>query len=90
MGLDKVLTDVDALAECVPNWLATPGMGTDKLAEFYNHPGKRATDLRALRSAHYHRRIAMDSTWRWRIHRSLLHGKWRLSAAFKALTYHGK
>lgn len=86
MGLDKVLTDVDALAECVPQWWATPGMGAAKLADFYNHARKRAMDLRALRSAHYHRRIAMDPALRWRAHRTLLHLKWRLTGAIRTFT----
>ncbi len=72
MGLDKVLTDVDVLAECVPTWLATPGMGTAKLAGFYNHPRKLAADLQALHRAVYQRRAATDLSLRWRIHRSLL------------------
>ena len=90
MGLAKVLTDVDALAECVPGWFATAGMGSTKLADFYNHPRKLATDTRALRSAHHHRQIAMDPTLRWRIHRSLLHLKWRLSGAFRTLAHFGR
>jgi 2-polyprenyl-6-methoxyphenol hydroxylase-like FAD-dependent oxidoreductase len=72
MGLDKILTDVDVLSECLPHWLATPGMGTGKVADFYNHPRKLATDSRALHRAHYQRLAATDTSWRWRIHRFLL------------------
>jgi len=72
MGLDKVLIDVDVLSECVQLWLATPGMGTEKLADFYNHPLKLATDLQALHRARYQRQAATDPSLRWRIYRLLL------------------
>lgn len=85
MGLDKILTDVDALAECVPRWLATPGMGADKLADFYNHPRKVATDLRALQSANRHRWAAINPSLRWRIYRFLLHHKWQIQSAVESL-----
>jgi 2-polyprenyl-6-methoxyphenol hydroxylase-like FAD-dependent oxidoreductase len=78
MGLDKVLTDVDVLSECVPHWLATPGMSTDKLAGFYKHPRKLALDSQALQRAQHHRRVAVDQSLRWRIHRFLLHTKWQV------------
>jgi hypothetical protein len=58
MGLDKILTDVDVLSERVPDWLSTPGMGCGKLADFYNHPSKLATDSRAL-----HRKRRINSLW---------------------------
>jgi 2-polyprenyl-6-methoxyphenol hydroxylase-like FAD-dependent oxidoreductase len=85
LGLDKILTDVDVLSTCVSRWLATPGMGADKLADFYNHPRKVATDSRALQRAHHHRSAAIDSSLRWRIHRVLLHFKWRFEAAVEGL-----
>lgn len=85
LGLDKILTDVDVLSMCVSRWLATPGMGADKLADFYNHPRKLATDSRALQRAHNHRSAAIDPSLRWRIYRFLLHFKWRFSASVQAL-----
>jgi len=78
MGLDKVLTDVDAVSECIPRWLATPGMSADKLADFYQHPRKLAMDSLALQRSQDHRRLAMDPSLRWRVHRVLLHLKWQL------------
>jgi 2-polyprenyl-6-methoxyphenol hydroxylase-like FAD-dependent oxidoreductase len=78
MGMDKVLTDVDVLAECLPRWLATPGMSADKLADFYRHPRKLAMDSLALQRSQDHRRLAIDPSLRWRIHRFLLHAKWKL------------
>ena len=85
LGLDKILTDVDVLSTWVSRWLATPGMGADKTADFYNDPRKLATDWRALQRAHHHRSAAIDSSLRWRIHRFLLHFKWRLEAAVEGL-----
>jgi 2-polyprenyl-6-methoxyphenol hydroxylase-like FAD-dependent oxidoreductase len=78
MGLDKVLTDVDVLSERIPVWLASPGMGADKLDDFYQHPRKLASDAEALDRARDHRRVAIDKSLRWRVHRSLLHAKWRM------------
>ncbi len=78
LGMDKVLTDVDALSECLPGWLATPGMSAAKMAEFYQHPRKLAVDSLALQRSQDHRRLAMDPSLRWRIHRVLLHLKWRM------------
>jgi 2-polyprenyl-6-methoxyphenol hydroxylase-like FAD-dependent oxidoreductase len=80
MGLDKVLTDVDVLAECVPQWLATPGMSAEKMAGFYQHPRKLGMDGRALQRAQEHRRVVVDPSLRWRVHRFLLHTKWQMLA----------
>ena len=82
MGLDKVLTDVDVLSECIPAWLATSGMSADKLSEFYKHPRKLALDSRALKRAQDHRNLSVGRSLRWRIHRSLLHTKWRMLGSF--------
>lgn len=78
MGMDKVLTDVDVLAECLPRWFETPGMDAGKLADFYQHPRKLAVDSLALQRSQDHRRLVMDPSLRWRIHRFLLHLKWQL------------
>jgi len=79
LGLSKVLTDVDVLSGCIPQWLATPGMGTEKLMDLYENPRKQAADSRALRRSHDDRCVAIDRSVRWQIHRSLLHLKWQLS-----------
>jgi len=77
LGLDKILTDVDVLSECLPAWLATPGIGPDKLSQFYNHPRKRSMDMHALQSAKSQRQAACSGSLRSRIRRLLLHLKWR-------------
>lgn len=81
MGLDKVLTDVDVLTECIPHWLATPGMEIGKLADFYNHPRKLDTDSRALHRAIFQRRAITDRTLRWRLRRFLRQIKWNVLSA---------
>jgi 2-polyprenyl-6-methoxyphenol hydroxylase-like FAD-dependent oxidoreductase len=74
MGLSKVLTDVDVLcSEYVPRWLATGGMGSEKVAMFYSDPRKCAVDRSALEKASYRRRAVTDLSLRWRIHRLRLH-----------------
>jgi 2-polyprenyl-6-methoxyphenol hydroxylase-like FAD-dependent oxidoreductase len=73
-GLSKIGTDVDVLcSECVPEWLATPGMGCDKIAKFYNHARKCAVDKYTLEMADYRRRASTEKSIRWRIHRLRLH-----------------
>ncbi len=84
MGLDKVLIDVDVLSECVTPWLETPGMGTEKLADFYDDPRKLATDLQALHRAVYQRRAATELSLRWRIHRFLLNLRRRLQSSIRS------
>jgi flavin-dependent dehydrogenase len=44
-GISKCTTDVDRLCnEYIPAWLATPGMGSRKIAAYYRDPVKRAVD----------------------------------------------
>jgi 2-polyprenyl-6-methoxyphenol hydroxylase-like FAD-dependent oxidoreductase len=70
LGLSKIFTDVDVLCyDCIPLWLATPGMGEGKISNFYNHPRKRALDDFALHNATYRRRASTERSIRWRIHR---------------------
>ncbi|HEX8028161.1 MAG TPA: NAD(P)/FAD-dependent oxidoreductase [Vicinamibacterales bacterium] len=78
-GLSKVLTDAAVLAnECVPGWFATPGMGADKIQQWFEHAHKRAVDERALSSAEYRRRVSIDCSLRWRLHRAKVDVQHRL------------
>ena len=44
-GARKVLVDVERLCNVhIPRWLATPGMGEEKIAAFYDDPVKQACD----------------------------------------------
>ena len=48
-GLDKVMTDVDRLCNVyIHDWLQTPGMGKDKVQQFYDDRVKKATDNMSL------------------------------------------
>jgi 2-polyprenyl-6-methoxyphenol hydroxylase-like FAD-dependent oxidoreductase len=51
-GARKVLNDVERLCNMhIPRWLATPGMGEDKIAQFYDDPVKRGGDVFAANKA---------------------------------------
>ena len=83
MGLSKIFTDVDVLClECVPLWFQSPGMSSEKLLGFSNHPRKRAIDGTALQTAFYRRQATSGRSLRWRVHRLRLH----LSMQFKRPT----
>src|SRR5262249_5589435 len=44
-GTGKVFTDVERLCNVhIPNWLASSGMGADKIGQFYDDPVKREYD----------------------------------------------
>jgi 2-polyprenyl-6-methoxyphenol hydroxylase-like FAD-dependent oxidoreductase len=77
LGLNKVFTDIDVLAECVPVWFTNHVIDAAQLAQFYQHPRKLAADSHALAAADRHRRAVIDASPRWRAHRALLHTKWR-------------
>lgn len=74
-GVSKVLTDVDVLCDRVPEWLATPGMGVEKIARYYTDPRKEACDVQSLRGAAYCRRLSTESSLRWRMYRELMYLK---------------
>ncbi len=62
-GLSKVLTDVDVLCNvCVPLWMATPGMGVEKINEYYDNATERAGDSFSLGAALHSREVALGST----------------------------
>lgn len=70
-GLSKVFTDVDILCgELVPEWLSTPGMGAEKTARWYQHARKRHVDEGSLGAAAYQRRVSLDPSLGWRLHRA--------------------
>jgi len=73
MGFTKLLTDVDVLAECVPQWFATPGIDCGKIATFYTNPRKKAVDDRAVKAAFFGRHAVMDRSVLWRMYRLRLH-----------------
>ncbi len=69
-GVNKVLTDVQRLCSIhIPCWLATDGMGTEKIASFYEDPVKIACDAHSLYLAFYMRSLAIDGGLLWRVRR---------------------
>jgi 2-polyprenyl-6-methoxyphenol hydroxylase-like FAD-dependent oxidoreductase len=80
LGIRKAFTDVAVLAQCVPDWFSSPGMGAEKISSFYHHPRKQAMDAYALKNSYYHRHLACDLSLPWRIRRAMVHLKWKLPA----------
>jgi 2-polyprenyl-6-methoxyphenol hydroxylase-like FAD-dependent oxidoreductase len=71
-GVARLLTDVEQLCLVhVPQWLATPGMGADKIAAFYDDPRKQASDASALAQANYRRNLTVATSPAWRARRTL-------------------
>jgi 2-polyprenyl-6-methoxyphenol hydroxylase-like FAD-dependent oxidoreductase len=69
-GTDKVFTDVERLCNVhIPDWLATDGMGEDKIAAFYGDPVKTACDARSAAKAYQLRSLSIDNGISWRARR---------------------
>jgi len=69
-GVDKVLTDVERLCNVhIPRWLASPGMGEEKIAAFYDDPVKRLCDDWSTAQAYFMRSLTIDSSIAWRTRR---------------------
>jgi 2-polyprenyl-6-methoxyphenol hydroxylase-like FAD-dependent oxidoreductase len=73
-GLSKALTDVDVLLDNkISEWLETPGMGADKISEYYRDQRKKVQDRKSLRQAIKRRHKEMNVT----------HARWRLERVIK-------
>lgn len=69
-GVTRVFTDVDRLCnDHVPRWFASPGMGAQKIAEFYDDPVKVDCDLRVAQAAEYCRQFTTNDGPLWRARR---------------------
>ena len=69
-GTDKVFTDVERLCNVhIPNWLATDGMGADKIGAFYDDPVKTACDAWATAKAYNFRSVSINNALYWRAQR---------------------
>jgi 2-polyprenyl-6-methoxyphenol hydroxylase-like FAD-dependent oxidoreductase len=65
-GSGKVFTDVERLCNrYIPDWLATPGMGADKVAAFYADPQKLAYDTYAREAAFTLKSTSIDPGLGW-------------------------
>src|SRR5262249_59846430 len=62
--------DVERLCHVyVPRWLATAGMGVEKIGAFYDDPLKRASDAYSHAKAVYMRAITVERGLPWRLRR---------------------
>jgi 2-polyprenyl-6-methoxyphenol hydroxylase-like FAD-dependent oxidoreductase len=69
-GVSRLLTDVHQLCRVhLPRWLASGGMESRKIAQFYADPVKQRADGRSTRLAHYRRSLTIDDSLRWKVHR---------------------
>jgi 2-polyprenyl-6-methoxyphenol hydroxylase-like FAD-dependent oxidoreductase len=69
-GTDKVFTDVERLCHVhIPAWLATDGMGENKIAAFYDDPVKRACDAWSSAKAYSFRSVSIANGPYWRAQR---------------------
>ena len=65
-GTDKVFTDVVQLCSVhIPNWLATEGMGADKIAQYYSDPLKLECNAWAKDKAFTLRAVTLENSLYW-------------------------
>ena len=65
-GSGKAMIDAERLCHVhIPTWLATDGMGADKVAAFYDDPVKIESDAFSAAKAQYVRAIATDTSLGW-------------------------
>lgn len=70
-GAMKALVDVERLCNAyVPKWLETPGMGVEKIAEYYADPEKHVSDARSLDLAFHYKNLAVMSGLMWQLRRA--------------------
>ena len=83
-GTDKVFTDIAQLCNVhIPAWLATDGMGEDKIASFYDDPVKTACDAWSLEKAYSFRSVSIDEGFRWRLKRGARFLRWGVSGLLR-------
>jgi 2-polyprenyl-6-methoxyphenol hydroxylase-like FAD-dependent oxidoreductase len=69
-GTDKVFTDVVQLCSVhIPNWLVTPGMNAEKIAQYYSDPLKLECDAWAKGKAFTLRAVTLENSLYWRMQR---------------------
>jgi 2-polyprenyl-6-methoxyphenol hydroxylase-like FAD-dependent oxidoreductase len=94
-GTTKVFNDVERLCNVhIPAWLATGGMGLDKIAAFYADPAKQEVDAASIAKAYWLRSLSIDTGAAWRVRRqaryfvglgrNALPGRRRLALASRA------
>ncbi len=71
-GVCRLLVDVERLCtEHIPRWLGTPGMGIEKISQFYTDRDKKAADRHSLRLARFRQALTSGNDLRWVVHRRL-------------------
>jgi 2-polyprenyl-6-methoxyphenol hydroxylase-like FAD-dependent oxidoreductase len=71
-GTHKVFTDVERLCNVhIPRWLATAGMGAEKIAAFYDDPVKQAADAASTAKAYALRSFSTSDGLSWRARRGV-------------------
>ena len=69
-GCNKVFTDVERLSNVhIPGWLASAGMGKEKISAFYDDAVKQASDLFSADKAYYLRSLSTEGGLSWRARR---------------------
>ncbi|WP_062119369.1 FAD-dependent oxidoreductase [Aureimonas sp. AU40] len=70
VGISRVMTDVERLCNVhIPAWFATPGMGVDKIGNYYRDPVKVETDRVGMRVSWYARQVSVGESMVWRLRR---------------------
>ncbi|MBR0815796.1 FAD-dependent monooxygenase [Bradyrhizobium diazoefficiens] len=71
-GVARLLVDVDRLCtEHAPRWLMTPGMGGEKIAQFYSDRDKIAADQQSLKMARFREALTSRNDIGWDVRRRL-------------------
>ena len=77
-GAGKALMDVERLCNVhIPQWLASPGMGLEKIAAYYDDPVKQAYDAFCTKKAYALKSFSTDTSLSWvaqRWTKFVLHG----------------
>lgn len=74
-GAVKALVDAERLCNrYVPAWLTTPGMGAEKIEQYYADPDKRRCDAQSLRTSLFAKRLALGDGPLWQATRWGYHG----------------
>jgi 2-polyprenyl-6-methoxyphenol hydroxylase-like FAD-dependent oxidoreductase len=71
-GVARLLVDVERLCtEYAPRWLATGGMGIEKISEFYSDRDKIAADQQSLKMARFRQALTSRDGIGWDVRRRL-------------------
>lgn len=83
-GADKVFTDVERLCNIyVPRWLASNGMGAEKISAFYADPVKVKSDRHSFDRAFSLRSLSIDEGLTWRAGRWARFLAWQVNWAVR-------